>query len=161
MSEEVSPQRQLVLEQKYRMFENSVQVGEHLDSKASALLQAGGLVIALTGVVKIPGFVANPDLWSTIGIAIAFFAFAGMVLLAVFAGLPSDFGHSGNTNWDEMFADYIHQDVDACFDQILADLLEAIERSVQRNRSKARYVTWAAVLFAVQILGVLFLALVA
>ena len=98
---------------------------------------------------------SNKGNWISVSVA------SIMVLLAVFAGLPSDFGHSGNTNWDEMFADYIHQDVDACFDQILADLLEAIERSVQRNRSKARYVTWAAVLFAVQILGVLFLALVA
>ena len=161
MSEEVSPQRQLVLEQKYRMFENSIQVGDHLDSKASGLLQAGGLVIALTGVVKIPGFVANPDLWGIIGIAVAFFAFAGMVLLAVLAWSPADFGHPGNTNWDEIFTDYIHQDVDACFDQILADLLEAIERSAKRNRSKAGYVTWAAGLFAVQILGVLLLAMVA
>lgn len=143
------------------MFENSIQVGDHLDSKASALLQAGGLVIALTGVVKIPSFVANPDLWGIIGISLAFLSFAGMVLLAVIAGLPSSFGHSGEIKWDEIFADYIDQDVDACFNQILADLLEAIERSAKRNRSKAGYVAWSSGLFAVQIVGVLLLALAA
>lgn len=152
-------QEQMVLDSLNRTYANSVQTGDHLDNKATALLQAGGLVIALTGVVKIPEFVATPTLWAGLGIAIAFLAFAGMILLAVLAWRPSSFAHAGGIEWDEIFDDYLLVDAEKCFNQVLSDLTSAIQQNFARNTAKSRYVHLSALLFAAQVVGVLVLAL--
>lgn len=159
MTDKLTSQRELVLAQKYKMYDTTTQIGDHLDGKASVLLQAGGLIIAITGVVKIPAFVHNPDIWAYLGIIVAFSAFAGMVICAVRAWAPAEFNHAGRSNWDEIFNDYINVDLDTCFNQVLSDLVGAINTSKSRNQQKARYVTWSAWLFAIQIVGVLILAL--
>lgn len=154
-------QEQIVMAHLNRTYANSIQTGDHLDSKATALLQAGGLVIALTGVVRIPAFVANPTPWAIVGISLAFLAFAGMILTALKAWNPSDFSHAGAIEWDEMFNAYLLKDVQNCYNQALYDLSSAIEDMFARNINKTKYIRLSALLFALQITGVLLLALAA
>lgn len=158
--ESLTVQEQMVMAHLNRTYANSIQTGDHLDNKATALMQAGGLVIALTGVVKIPGFASNPTAWAAVGISLAFLAFAGMILAAVKAWNPSNFSHAGAIEWDEMFNAYLLKDVQDCYSQELYDLSSAIEDMFARNISKGKYVRLSALLFAIQIVGVLILALV-
>lgn len=150
----------MVIQQRYAMLSTVNQTGEQLDNKAATLVQAGGLIIALVGVVKIPDFVGSPTPWAIASIALAFLAFAGMVVCAQLAWTPSRSVLPGTQDWDFLSTNYLNEDVPGCFDQILSDLFEAIRTHRQRNDHKAWLVSLAAWLFMAQIVGVLALALV-
>ena len=79
-------QKQLVLEQAQRLNDTVDRTGEHLDGKAAALLQAGSLIIALTGATSLPALVANqPPPFVLAGAAAGFLAFIAMTVCAVLA----------------------------------------------------------------------------
>lgn len=156
----LTPQQAMILDQQHRMLDTRSATGDQLDAKAGSLLQAGGLVIALAGAVNLPGFVSQPSALGTLGIAIAFGAFAGMVVCAALAWAPSKYAIPGTSDWEEIFQDYLFLPVDGCLEQVLIDLISTTKIHETRNRAKSRYVAWATWLFAVQIVGVLVLALV-
>lgn len=154
-------QQQAIIEHKYKTLEMSNQNGDHLDNKASTLLQAGAFIIALVGAVKIPAYVYTPNTLATIGIIIAFAAFAGMILLALRAWFPSNVTLPATVDWDFLWQEYVYETPEGCLNQILTDLNNVTVEYIARNAIKARCVTWSTWLFIVQIIGVLILALTA
>lgn len=159
--DELTTQQRLVLDHKYRSFEMSKLTGDHLDSKASTLLQSASFIIALIGALKIPDVFTSPSGWALLGLGVAFLAFAGMLLLALLAWRPSTVNLPAPQDWDFLFDRYVYEDAEGCFVQILADLNDATDTSIDRNAAKARFVTWSVWLFMVQIAGLLLLALTA
>ncbi len=160
---ELTTQQQMVLEQQYRRYDVVESTGEHLDSKAATVLQAGAFVIALTGVVALPDVVRSPQppVPVLIGIAVAFGLFLGMILCAIWAWRPAGHKQAGAVTWEEAFDAYINEDSDGCFRQVLSDLLGATAANMTRNERKARYVTAAVWLLALQVASILALAVAA
>lgn len=158
---EFNAQRQAILAHQYKAMEMTNSNGDHLDNKAATLLQSGAFIIALVGAVKIPSYVYAPNTAATIGIIIAFAAFAGMILLALRAWFPSDVKLPGTIDWAFLWNEYVYAAGEEFFNQMLSDVQDVITESIARNAIKARCVTYATWLFIVQIVGILILALTA
>ncbi len=160
---ELTTQQQMVIEQQYRRYDVVERTGEHLDSKAATVLQAGAIIIALTSVVSLPAVVRSPapPLLALIGIMVAFGLFFGMIICAILAWRPSGHKQNGAATWDEAFDAYINENPERCFDQVLSDLLGSTAANMTRNERKARYVTASAWLLALQVAGILALAVAA
>ena len=156
----LTPQQQLVLEQRQKALDIHIQTGDHLDGKAATIMQAGGLLIALSGAVRIPAFIYNPpSLSPQIALTIAFGAYLAMLLLSLWAWMPSKSVSPGRNDWDWLYNSYISEGIDRCFEQILSDLVCSIDGQLDRNRHKARNVIIATWLLAIQLIGILALAL--
>lgn len=161
-SEQLSVQQQLVLEQQYKALERFTQTGDHLDGKAMAIFQAGSLIITLTSAVSLPAFVSQPaTLPMRVGLIIAFGAYLLMLLLALLAWLPSKSLTPGTPDWDNLFREYLYQDATTCFDKVLSNIVDSSAAHIKRNKWKANCVRGSAILLAVQIAGILVLALAA
>lgn len=153
---DLSPQKRMVLEHKYKRFETSMQTGDLLDGKATTILQSGGFLVGLTGAVSIATKMGeNPTGYALAGLAIAFLAFALMILLALWSWFPSNYKAPGTNDIDEIYKNYLGVDSDICFQQILMDVLSATEFSMARNKRKARQVKMATWLLIAQVVGIL------
>ena len=156
-------QYQLVLEQKYAVYDLLVNAGRHLDNKANSLIQAGGFIIALSAAVGLSTF--SPDQlngWALTGALVAAAAFAAMILISLKAWLPSDYEMPGtNKDWDKLFTDYMHKDIGECNAQVLRDLFDAINSLKARNGAKVRLVRISTWLLLVQVVGILVAAFIA
>lgn len=160
MSEQLTPQQQLLLDQQWRMLDDRSQAGDHLDNKAAAILQAGSLIIALVGAVSIPPVLAQqspPILLG--GLAFALAVFAGMLVCALLAWQPRDYRVPGSTSWNSMWNNYVNAGLQDAFAQILSNIQAATETHERRNALKARYVTWGTWLLVLQVAGILLIAL--
>lgn len=153
---QLSLQQELVLQQKYQQLQIVLQAGDSLDRKGMTLLQASGLIVTLGTVLSISGFVAtHPSPIFMFGIGIAFVAFLLMVWLSAQAWLPRDMEVPGTRNWDEIFQDYIYEDADQCFQQILADTIESISLNNIANLLKGERIRWSVYLLIAQVGGLL------
>lgn len=160
MSEELSSQEQLVLEQRYKRLDFSLQTGDQLDNKASTLLQSSSIVIGLTGAVAIPTFATNATTpWQIGALIFAFFVFLLMILAALIAWWPSRVAYPGDVGWDNLFNLYINQPLKVSYHQLLSDVEEAFRVSCDRNVRKGRLVRFSCFLFALQVAGILMLAI--
>lgn len=156
----LTTQQQLVLEQNRRLYDTVDRTGEHLDGKASAILQAGSLIIALTGATTLPSLVgAAPAPPVLAGLAVGCLAFIGMTVCAILAWHPSDHKLVGSPDWDKYFDLYISKELDDAYNQILADFSHATSLNMVANARKARYVMWATWLLVLQVVGILVIAL--
>lgn len=159
---ELTPQQRMILNRKDRDLEISLQTGDHLDSKAATIIQAGGFIIALTGAVSLSTLIAQqPGGVALAGLIVAFAAFAAMIGLSLRSWIPSNIPYPGTRDWDDIQATYLSAKVDLeqCYDQMLSDILGAIDASIERNSEKARDVTIAAWLLIIQVAGILVLSL--
>ncbi len=162
LTEQLTEQQRLTLDMLWRKYDAKERTREHLDSKAGTILQAGGLVITLTGAVAIPTIVTqNPTGWTLAGLAFAFALFLGMILCALLAWRPSDHTLVGPTEWDALYNEYVNETLDQCFAHVISNLLGATERNGAWNDRKANLVGLAGWLFAAQVAGILALAVVA
>lgn len=159
MSDSLTPQQQLLLDQQWRMLDARNQAGDHLDNKASIILQSGSLIIALVGVVALPSVIAQqaPTV-QLVGLAFALLMFAGMIMCALLAWRPSDFSIPGATDWDAMYNDYVNETLANAYAQVLSNIMNTTDKHAQRNRVKAKYVTWGAWLLVLQVAGILVIA---
>ena len=152
-------QQSLLLQQKYQALEIINQANDGLDKKAATLLQASALIVALTGVLTIPGFIRtdNPVAWAQVGIAIAFLLFAGMIILSTIAWFPQSTYLPGSLDWDwnELYYQYLLVDSESCFNQVLRDCTITIERLKVLNSRKGVLLKVSAGLFVVQIIGLM------
>lgn len=155
------PQQLLTLEQQYYSLTHITASNDRLDDKAMALLQGAGLLLVLIGALRLPAFVTNPNLWGWLGLAVGFLAFAAMILLLTLSWYPGVSPSPGAQDWDNIYDRYITVDKDACFDQILVNVLESYDLKLSLNRVKARRLKWGVWLFLLQIVGLLILALTA
>ena len=155
----LTPQQELALEQTRRLYDGVDRTGEHLDNKAIAILQAGGLIIALAGATVLPGVIAaNPTPWTLIAVAGSFVIFIAMVACVIFAWRPGPHEQPGKADWDALFKNYINQELTDAYNQVLVNLVGTIQVNHKANERKARYVTAAAWLLALQVAGILVLA---
>lgn len=159
-STQLSVQQQMLLEQRYKRFDYSMQAGDHLDAKASTLLQSSSIVTGLTGALAFSAFTSQPNsVLQVAALSFAFLLFLGMILAALVAWLPSSFEIPGSGDWDELFNRYIHQDLRVCYDQLLVDVEYAHQLSSKRNSRKTTLIKLSCCLFALQIVGILVLAI--
>jgi hypothetical protein len=156
----LTTQQNLVLEQSRRLYDGVDRTGEHLDGKASAVLQAGSLIIALTSATTLPSLVSSqPSPPVLAGLAVGFLAFIGMTVCAILAWRPQEHKQVGATTWDDLFDMYISKEMDDAYNQVLYDLSCAITANMAANERKARYVALATWLLVLQVVGILVLAL--
>lgn len=132
-----------------------------IDNRASALLQASGLLLVLVGVVKLPDFVLQTSTFATIALIVAFLAFAGMVALTLITLKPRAFPVPVTDDWDVISTRYLQASEEACYDQVISDLLASIDMMEAINKRKAAYLKLSMLLFVAQIVGLLALALTA
>lgn len=156
----LTTQQQLVIEQAQRLYDTVDHTGEHLDSKASTVLQAGSLIIALTSATTLPSIVASQaTLWVIIGMAIGSLAFIGMTVCAILAWRPLDHKLVGEPDWDSFYDKYISKEKDDAVAQVLSNLATSTTHNMAANERKARFVTWGTWLLVVQVVGILVIAL--
>lgn len=156
---QLTTQQMLVLEQTQRLYDGVDRTGEHLDNKAATVLQAGSLIIALTGATTLPAVIAaNSSPWTLAALAGSFLLFITMVACAIFAWRPNTHEQPGRADWDSFFDEYISRERDEAYNQVLSNLMGAIQVNQAGNKRKARYVTAAAWLLALQVAGILVLA---
>lgn len=157
----IEPHWAMLLEQKYFMLASLDSGGDHLDNKAMGLIQAAGLIIALTGVVAIPSAFTSGNLsfLATVGIVVAFSAFICMIVAALNAWFPSIQKLPGTLDWGEMNDHVLQKDIERGYAQILLDCIDSIEKNQARNFEKAKWVKVSAVLLVLQVLGLLVVAL--
>lgn len=156
----LSAQQTLVLEEKRLMLSMLDGARDTLDARGLGLVQAAGLVLVLAGVVRLPGFVLAPvdQGWALAAVAVAFLAFGGMVGLFLGAMAPLVYTLPGTLDWDELGERYLGAEEEDCFNQVLSNLIEAIEKMMAVNRRKGRCLRWAIGLFLVQVVGLLAMA---
>ncbi len=155
----MTEQQRLVLEQQQRLFDGIDRTGEHLDSKAMAVLQSGGLIVALTGATALPAFVAaSTSPWTLLGIAVGFLLFIGMVYCTLKAWSPTSHENPSSVDWDKAFDDYISKEVDEAYNQVLSNIMSATEHNKAVNERKAKYVVAAGWLLAGQVAAILILS---
>jgi hypothetical protein len=153
-------QQDLVLAQKYLQVQGLQQASDSLDNKANALLQVSGLIVALSSVVAIPGFVIDtPTTGVKIGIGVAFVAFAAMVGLSLLAALPNKLELPGTLDWHDLHQNYVFETHDGCFAHLLSDCVQSIEQIRAQNARKATLIRVSAGLFVVLLLGLFSTAL--
>jgi hypothetical protein len=156
----LTTQQRLILEQTQRLYDTTDRTGEHLDGKAGTILQAGSLIIALTGATVLPSIVAaGTSPGSLAGVALGFVAFIGMTLCALAAWQPGTHHLAGSADWDRLYDLYISVECDDAYNQVLVNLSDAIDANQAMNERKARFVTVGTWLLAVQVAGILLLAL--
>lgn len=152
-------QQSLLLQQKSQALAMLNQANDNLDNKAANLLQSAALIIALSGVISIPGFIRSddPTFWIKVGLAIAFLLFTGMIVLSVIAWSPevNYIPGSLDENWNELYKQYLLVDPEASFNQVLRDYTVTIDRLKTVNMRKGRLVKWSVYLFAGQIAGLM------
>lgn len=148
-------QQQLVLQQKQTTLAMTSDARTNIDNRANALLQSGGLLLLLVSVVKLPAFVLQPSPLATVALALAFVTFAGMVIATLRAIAPRAFPTPMTDDWDAIYSKYLEVSEEACFDQVLSDLLGAIDMMEAINKRKAFYLKASMLLFVVQIVGLL------
>lgn len=159
--EKMTVQQQLILQQKQTGLAMTADARTSIDNRASALLQASGLLLVLVGVVKLPDFVLQPSTFATLALIVAFLAFAGMVALTLITLKPRVFPVPVTDDWDVISTRYLQASEEACYDQVISDLLAAIDMMEAINKRKAAYLKFSMLLFVVQIVGLLTLALTA
>jgi hypothetical protein len=162
MNAELTLQQQLTLEMVRRQYDARIATRNKLDDKAGFILQSGGLVVTLTGAVSIPAMLTQSATgWALGGLAFAFLIFLAMILSALLAWKPSPHNLVGTHDWGKLFDDYINETPERCFERILSDLVGAIGDNSRRNERKAWLVQLAGWLFALQVTGILALAVAA
>lgn len=155
-----SRQQELILEQKYFVLNLVMQAGESLDRKGMGMMQAAGVLLALAGVIRLPAFVLGPvNGWQAGAVGVAFLSFAGLLGLTLWAWRPGRYALPGVSDRGELQEVYLGAEEEDAFLQVLGDCVDAIEAQRQANGWKARRVRWAMVLFVVQVVGLLGLAI--
>jgi hypothetical protein len=152
-----STQFNLLLQQKYIALNMIDRANEELDDKASKILQASSLIIALTGLLVSPFVGASITGASGFLVASIILTFMLMVGLSIVSVSPKMQYLPGTQSWDENYTQYIYGNVEDSFNQILSDCLKTIDLLTLTNSKKANLVRWSAALLLLQISALLIL----
>lgn len=154
-------QQQLLLQQKQTTLAMVADARTNIDNRANALLQSGILLLLLVSAIKLPAFVQQPSPLVSVALALAFLTFAGMVAANLLALAPRPFPTPTADNWDAIHTKYLQADEETCYNQVLSDTIAAIDMMEAINKRKALYLKASMVLFVLQLVGLLGLALTA
>ena len=149
-----SEQHKLVLQQRQQALNMVDNANESLDNKASKILQAS-IIIAIAGIIVSPQFFnLKISTAPVVLICVILVAFLLMVGFSIISVEPRKHHIPGTQDWDKLFSQYVHGDIEATFNQVLSDYIEAIDILLESNIAKAKLVRTSAVLLMLQI-GVL------
>jgi hypothetical protein len=141
----------LLLQQKYGALNMIDKSNDVLDDKASKIMQASSLVIALTGLLASPFVGASLSGVSGILVASILVAFMLMVGLSIVSVSPKLHYLAGTQNWNKNFEQYIFVNVEDTFKQVLSDCIQTIDLLSETNSNKAKLVRFSAALLLLQI----------
>ncbi len=153
----LSPQHSLVLQQLMRQIGLVSQANMALDGKITAVLEIGGLVVALIGGASLAGLLGSPTPLSAGGILLVFGAFFIIVALAAFSATPQEhlvFGARTGMGRQRIYDAYILADFEDSYDRLLADYLQAVGDVMGLNKRKNSVVRLAMLLFLLEVTGV-------
>lgn len=139
-------QQRLLLEQMQRMYEVTDRTGEHIDSRGLWIVVSSCLLSMLFGL--------NMAVFGLPAIAFSAICSAVVGLLCVFLLLPRKHELPGKADWDSAFDGYVNREVDDAYNQVLANLIEAIKTNQAENAKASTFASVAAATFAVQCIGV-------
>ena len=149
----MNPQNEWVLQQQREVLSMAASARASIDQRSQQLVQAAGLILVLTGLVKVPVLLVQSTLLTRVALVIAFFAFAGMIGLSLRIWWPQSFTGPGSQNWDEVWQSKIAAEEEEAFVQVFADYKGAINDLEAVNKQKAKNLKVALILFGVQIAG--------
>lgn len=130
-----------------------------LDQRSQQLVQAAGLILVLTGLIRMPGLLTQSTLVTRIALVAAFLAFAGMIGLSLRIWWPERFAGPGTQDWELVWTTKIAAEEEASFAQVFSDYKAAIEDLQIINEQKARHLKIAMILFGLQIISLFVLAI--
>ena len=152
MAEDITTQQRLAIEQKYRALEIALGAIDSLDGKLTVLLQGGGLVTALIGLLLgLRGdgvHIEGPLAWA---LAFALSAYFMMVLIVIVAWRPGDLLVPGSIDWDRTFDRIIYETVDNAYNEVLDSVRKSLIRAKTITEQKGRAATLAATMLLIQI----------
>jgi len=113
---ELTSQQKIVLQQRQQALDMADRAGESLDDKATKLLQASSIVIAIASILITPriGKLSICSLQFILTV-VTFSALFLMILLLVISIGPKRYDIPGTQNWDELNKRYILNDIDETF----------------------------------------------
>lgn len=162
LASKLAPQQEMLLNQKYRSLSMIDQANDSLDAKATGLMRASAIIVALVSAFNLPGFaVPGPTDYHKIGMVLILTAFLVMIVLSVATWSPRRYKTPGPLDWDEMYNKYILLSAEESFAQILSDSVETIEFLRGLNALKAVLVKWSARLFVLQIFCLIIVTVIA
>ena len=133
-------QYNLLLQQKYNALGMIDKSNDVLDDKASKIMQASSLIIALTGLLASPFIGASISGVSAFLVVSILTAFMMMVGLSIVSVAPKSHYLSGVQNWKKNFEQYVFVSAEETFTQVLSDCIKTIELLMETNSTKAKLV---------------------
>lgn len=153
---ELTDAKRVVLDQKYRLYDELVRANQMLDERADRVVQTGGIIIGLGAIASIP---VNLSVWSgthlnwvallqLVAMGLSFLAFIVLIPTSLYFFRPVARLGPGNSNWDQTFNQYVNSET--YFEQALSDLVTAVLSAEQVNGYKSRRVLWLTALLLIQ-----------
>lgn len=155
----LTAQEELVLHDRRATVQSVDAAGDHLDGKALGLLQAASLVLALVAIAGDLDWLSL-GLVERAGLGVALLAFGLMLGAALAAWSPREYWAPGVRDWDQMVERYLRADTTDALLQTISNYDGLLERLMERNATKGRWLRAAVGLFVVQV-GALALAVLA
>jgi uncharacterized membrane protein YagU involved in acid resistance len=160
---DLTPQHKVILQQKQQALNMVDNANESLDGKALKIFQASSIIIAIAGLLVSPQF-AGLTISSApiVLIGVIFMAFVLMIWFSIIAVQPKRHHIPGTQNWEKLFTQYICEDIESTFNQVLSDYIKTIDILLEANNTKAKLVRASAFLLMLQVsvlLGLLFLSI--
>jgi len=149
--------QQLVLEQRYRLYDSLNETNSNMDGRINNLVQAGSIIIGLVVVLNLPTISGTYDMIvfgtmrqkiQLLFLVLVFLSFISMIILSIYVLRPVSRKAPGISDWDETFTYYLYSD--NCFEQVLSDLLESIKSAQALNDYKVKWVPRLAYLLIIQ-----------
>lgn len=142
-------QEGLVLQQLQRNADKLDEANDAMDAKAMGLLQASSLV---TGLLALLDYSIAKGSWlSGLAVIVALVCLFCMVLALLEAFRPRAYDTAGVADWDDIYKLHLSVSPEACFLQIVSNLINSIKSVEKINQEKREMLYWAVVLFAVQV----------
>lgn len=155
----LSPQHQMLLEQKYQTLAFIDNANDKLDEKAGVLIQAGGLIVALLSAFGLPDiFEGTVTTFGVVAFVITLVAFGAMVALAFVAWLPQKHPYPGTLDWELMWDDIVYSDLEVSFVQVLEDCLKSMTDLQEIGHRKGKLLKWSALMLIIQIVSLMLAA---
>lgn len=142
-SQLLTDSQKLTLQEQIYSLDQIYRATEVVDEKAMVFLKLASLIWVLLVFL------------ATIKIMWLILLFSAIMILMVYVSLPTVSYHPGTSDWEQLYTEYVNQDSNACFDQVLSDYSETMVKMLEINECKSRIVRCSAILFCVQIIGVI------
>jgi len=142
---------QQLLDQKYTALAMVERANEHLDRKAIAVFQSGGLLLALSGLLTF----SLPPTVAALAVIVSLLMFGAMLFVALLVWFPADIELPGAPDWDTVSEKHLTASPSESYDQLLSDVMYSFRVHQSVNRQKVRRVKIAVWLLAAQVAGLL------